>query len=154
MVLSNADTRPIEILMAEDNPADARLALEGFKYAVANHKITVIEDGEQVMEYLDRVRQDPDQKTPDLILLDLNMPKKTGHEVLAELKSDRELSLIPVIIFTASDAQGDVLLSYRLHASAYLTKPIDFGEFTKMVKSIDEFRLNFVKLPAATAHGS
>ena len=81
------------------------------------------------------------------------MPKKTGHEVLAELKSDRELSLIPVIIFTASDAQGDVQLSYRLHASAYLTKPIDFGEFTKLVKSIDEFWLNF-ELPAASAHGS
>lgn len=154
MVVKNAPTRPIEILLAEDNPADARLTLEGFKQAVGSHNITVIEDGQQVMEYLRRKCQYPDRTYPDLIILDLNMPKKTGHEVLAELMADTELSIIPVIIFTASDAQGDVLESYKLHASAYLTKPIDFDEFALMVKSIDDFWFNFAKLPALSSNAN
>jgi len=153
MVVNNAPTRPIEILLAEDNPADARLTLEGFKQAVGSHNITVIPDGQQVMEYLRRDCQTPAGTYPDLIILDLNMPKKTGHEVLAELKADAELSIIPVIIFTASDAQGDVLESYKLQASAYLTKPIDFDEFALMVRSIDEFWFNFAKLPAISSNG-
>ena len=154
MVLKNVPTRPIEILLAEDNPADARLTLEGFKQAVGSHNITVIEDGQQVMEHLRREGQNSGPMYPDLIILDLNMPKKTGHEVLAELKADAELSIIPVIIFTASDAQGDVLESYKLHASAYLTKPIDFDEFALMVQSIDEFWFNFAKLPTLSSYGN
>ncbi|MCH7738284.1 MAG: response regulator [Chloroflexi bacterium] len=147
------NTRPIEILLAEDNMADAKLTVEGFKDATVKHHITVLSDGQQVMDHLNRERQNPDRLLPDLIILDLNMPKKTGHEVLAELKADDELSMIPVLIFTASDAQADILEAYRLHASAYLTKPIDFGEFTRLVRSIDEFWFNFVKLPAAFIHG-
>ena len=143
----NMKTRPIEILLAEDNPADARLTLEGFNSTEAQHNITVLEDGQQVIDYLIRERQNRDKGYPDLIILDLNMPKKTGHEVLADLKSDEQWSMIPVIIFTASDAPNDILKAYRLQANAYLTKPIDFGEFTKLVRSIDEFWFNFVKLP-------
>ena len=147
-------TRPIEILLAEDNPADARLTLEGFNSTEAQHNITVLEDGQQVIDYLIRERQNRDKGYPDLIILDLNMPKKTGHEVLADLKSDEQWSMIPVIIFTASDAPNDILKAYRLQANAYLTKPIDFGEFTKLVKSIDEFWFNFVKLPTVFSNGN
>ena len=147
-------TRPIEILLAEDNPADARLTLEGFNSTEAQHNITVLEDGQQVIDYLIRERQNRDKGYPNLIILDLNMPKKTGHEVLAELKSDEQWSMIPVIIFTASDAPNDILKAYRLQANAYLTKPIDFGEFTKLVKSIDEFWFNFVKLPTVFSNGN
>ena len=147
-------TRPIEILLAEDNPADARLTLEGFNSTEAQHNITVLEDGQQVIDYLIRERQNRDKGYPDLIILDLNMPKKTGHEVLAELKSAEQWSMIPVIIFTASDAPNDILKAYRLQANAYLTKPIDFGEFTKIVRSIDEFWFNFVKLPTVFSNGN
>ena len=147
-------TRPIEILLAEDNPADARLTLEGFNSTEAQHNITVLEDGQQVIDYLIRERQNRDKGYPNLIILDLNMPKKTGHEVLADLKSDEQWSMIPVIIFTASDAPNDILKAYRLQANAYLTKPIDFGEFTKLVKSIDEFWFNFVKLPTVFSDGN
>ena len=150
----NMKTRPIEILLAEDNPADARLTLEGFNSTEAQHNITVLEDGQQVIDYLIRERQNRDKGYPDLIILDLNMPKKTGHEVLAELKSSEQWSMIPVIIFTASDAPNDILKAYRLQANAYLTKPIDFGEFTKLVRSIDEFWFNFVKLPTVFSNGN
>ena len=147
------NTRPIEILLAEDNPADAKLTVEGFKSATVAHNITVLNDGQQVLDHLNRKGQNTDCLLPDLIILDLNMPKKTGHEVLAELKSDAELSLIPVLIFTASDAESDILKAYSLQASAYLTKPIDFAEFTRLVRSIDEFWFNFVKFPAGIING-
>lgn len=154
MVLQNSNTRPIEILLAEDNPADARLTIEGFKSAVSLHNITVLEDGEQVMDYLVQERQNPHPVYPDILILDLNMPKKTGHEVLAELKADDALSVIPVIILTASEAQRDIIEAYKLHANAYLTKPIDFDDFTKLVKSIDEFWLTFVKLPVGLTNAN
>ena len=147
------NNRPIEILLAEDNPADAKLTVEGFRDAAVAHNITVLNDGQQVLDHLNRERQDLDCLLPDLIILDLNMPKKTGHEVLAELKSDAELSLIPVLILTASDSESDILKAYRLKANAYLTKPIDFAEFTRLVRSIDEFWFNFVKLPAGIING-
>ena len=145
--------KPIEILLAEDNPADARLTVEGFKDATVKHKMTVVEDGQQVLDYLRRQLSYADVCLPDLILLDLNMPKKNGHEVLLELKADEKLSVIPVIIFSASSAEGDILKSYRLHASAYVTKPIDLEEFISVVRSIDEFWFKFVKLPKVLSNG-
>ena len=154
MVLKSNDSKPIEILLAEDNPAEARLVLEGFKDAVAKHNITVLRDGQEVLDHLSRICQDSGDTFPDLIILDLNMPKKSGHEVLAYLKADKALSVIPVIIFTASDAPRDIRESYELHASAYLTKPIDFWEFKKLVRSLDEFWFNFVKLPTVLKNGN
>lgn len=148
------NSRPIEILLAEDNPADAVLTLEGFKEANLEHHITVVEDGQQVLDYLNGKRLNPETALPDLILLDLNMPKKDGHEVLLEIKSDTELRIIPVIIFTASDAERDILEAYKLQANAYLTKPIDLDEFIRLVKSMDEFWFNFVKLPTGFSKGN
>ena len=154
MALSYSQTRPINILLAEDNPADAMLTLEGFKSAEAVHNIVVFGDGQQVIDHLNQECRRSNASLSDMIILDLNMPKKSGHEVLAELKSNELLSIIPVIIFTASDAQRDIVESYRLHASAYLTKPIDFAEFIRLVKSIDEFWFNFVKFPEVGPHGN
>ena len=145
--------RPIEILLAEDNPADARLTIEGFKDAAVKHNMTVVEDGQQVLDYLDVRRHDPEASLPDLILLDLNMPKKSGLEVLSEVKSDLELRMIPIIILSASDSERDITEAYRLQANAYITKPIDLDEFTKLVRSVNEFWLNFVKLPRVSANG-
>lgn len=145
--------KPIEILLAEDNPADARLTVEGFKDAAINHNMAVVEDGQQVLDYLRRELPYTDVSIPDLILLDLNMPKKNGHEVLSEIKSDEELRIIPVIIFSASSAPSDVLKAYRLHASAYLTKPIDLDEFRDLVRSINDFWFKFVKLPKGVGNG-
>lgn len=148
----NLSVMPIEILLAEDNPADARLTVEGFKDASAKHNITVVENGQQVLDYLRRKLPYAHVSLPDLILLDLNMPKKNGHEVLSEIKSDEELSIIPVIIFSTSSAQCDILEAYRLQANAYITKPIDLDEFIKLVKSIDEFWFKFAKLPKAVSN--
>ena len=145
--------KPIEILLAEDNPADARLTVEGFKDAAVKHNMIVVEDGQQVLDYLRRKLPYADVSLPDLILLDLNMPKKTGHEVLSEIKSDEVLSVIPVIIFTASSAPSDILESYRLQANAYITKPIDLDEFIRLVRSMDDFWFKFVKLPGVFTNG-
>ena len=139
--------RPIEILLAEDNPADARLTIEGFKDAAVKHNMTVVEDGQQVLDYLDVRRHDPEASLPDLILLDLNMPKKDGREVLAEIKADQKLKRIPVLVFTISSSEKDILDSYDLHANAFITKPIDLDEFITVIKSLEDFWLSVVKLP-------
>lgn len=151
--LRNLSVEPIEILLADDNPADARLTAEGFKVAGLKHKITVVQDGQQVLDYLRRKLPYAHVSLPDLILLDLNMPKKNGHEVLSEVKSDNDLKMIPIIVFTASDAERDINESYRLQANAYITKPIDLDEFIRLVRSIDEFWFKFVKLPKAVSNG-
>ena len=141
--------QPIEILLVEDNPGDARLVLEGFKDAKVKNQITVIEDGVEALLYLRR--KDPYLKVafPDLILLDLNMPRKNGCEVLAEIKADKELKHIPVLVFTVSSAEKDILEAYNLQASAFITKPIDLDEFLKVINSLTEFWLTIVKLPKA-----
>ena len=139
--------KPIEILLAEDNPGDARLTVEGFKDAKVKNNITVVEDGIEALTYLRHEGPYANVALPDLILLDLNMPKKDGREVLAEIKADEKLRRIPVLIFTVSSAERDILEAYNLQASAFITKPIDLDEFITVVRSLEEFWLSIVKLP-------
>ncbi len=139
--------KPIEILLVEDNPGDVRLTVEGFKDAKVKNRITVVEDGVEALAYLRHEGPYANVALPDLILLDLNMPKKDGREVLAEIKADEKLRSIPVLVFTVSSADKDILAAYNLQASAFITKPIDVDEFITVVKSLEEFWLTIVKLP-------
>lgn len=139
--------KPIEILLAEDNPGDARLTVEGFKDAKVKNNITVVVDGVEALAYLRHEGPYANAVLPDLILLDLNMPKKDGREVLAEIKADEKLRRIPVLVFTISSAERDIFAAYNLQASAFITKPIDLDEFITVVKSLEEFWLTIVKLP-------
>jgi chemotaxis family two-component system response regulator Rcp1 len=139
--------KTIEILLVEDNPADIRLAQEAFKDAKVRNILHTVGDGVEAMAFLRRQGKYADVARPDLILLDLNLPKKDGREVLAEIKTDERLKLIPVVILTVSKDEEDILKTYNLHANCYITKPIDFEQFMKVVKSIEEFWLTIVKLP-------
>ena len=139
--------RAVEILLVEDNPGDVRLTLEAFKENKLHNHLHVVGDGEEAMAFLRRESQYADAPRPDLILLDLNLPKKDGREVLAELKGDPDLKRIPVVILTVSAAEEDVLRTYDLHANCYVTKPVDLDEFIKVVKTIEDFWLTIVKLP-------
>ena len=139
--------KPIEILLVEDNPGDvdlAREALENNKMRVTLH---VVGDGVRAMAFLRRTGEYAKAPRPDLVLLDLNLPKKDGREDLAEIKSDEDLKRIPVVILTTSKDEEDVLKTYNLHANCYITKPIDLNQFIKVVKSIEDFWLTIVKLP-------
>jgi two-component system, chemotaxis family, response regulator Rcp1 len=140
-------SKNIEILLVEDNPADIRLAQEAFKDAKVRNILYTVGDGVEAMAFLRRQGKYADAGRPDLILLDLNLPKKDGREVLAEIKTDEHLKLIPVVILTVSKDEEDILKTYNLHANCYITKPIDFDQFMKVVKSIEEFWLTIVKLP-------
>jgi len=140
-------SKNIEILLVEDNPADIRLAQEAFKDAKVHNILYTVGDGVEAMAFLRREGKYADVGRPDLILLDLNLPKKDGREVLAEIKADERLKLIPVVILTVSKDEEDILKTYKLHANCYITKPIDFEQFMKVVKSIEEFWLTIVKLP-------
>ena len=140
-------SKNIEILLVEDNPADIRLAQEAFKDAKVHNILYTVGDGVEAMAFLRREGKYADAVRPDLILLDLNLPKKDGREVLAEIKTDEHLKLIPVVILTVSKDEEDILKTYNLHANCYITKPIDFEQFMKVVKSIEEFWLTIVKLP-------
>ena len=139
--------KPIEILLVEDNPGDADLAREALADSKLNNNLSVVMDGEEAMAYLRRDGKYADAPRPDLVLLDLNLPKKDGREVLAEIKADGDLKRIPVVILTTSRAEEDVLKSYNLHANCYITKPIDLNQFLKVVKSIEDFWLSIVVLP-------
>ena len=140
--------RPIEILLVEDNPGDVRLTQEVFKDSKIRNRLHVARDGEEAMTFLRNGVNRGDGARIDLILLDLNLPKKDGREVLAEIKADDGLKHIPVIVLTVSSAEEDILRSYNLHANCYLTKPIEFDEFVRIVRSIEDFWLAIVKLPA------
>ena len=137
----------VEILLVEDNPGDVRLTQEVFRDSKLTNTLHVVNDGVEAMDFLHRRGKYADAVRPDLVLLDLNLPKKDGREVLAEMKSDDELKCIPVVIMTISEAEEDILKSYKLHANCYVTKPIDFAQFAKMVNSINNFWLSIVKLP-------
>ncbi len=139
--------KPIEILLVEDNPGDARLAQEALKSSKVCNNMRVVTDGVQAMDYL--LKKDPyaDMPRPDLILLDLNLPKKDGREVLAEIKSNENLKRIPVVVLTVSKAEEDIVKSYNLHANCYITKPIDLNQFLRVVRSIEDFWLSIVVLP-------
>ena len=145
--LDTTRIKPIEILLAEDNPGDARLTVEGFKDAKVKNNITIVEDGIEALAYLRHEGEHAKVQLPDLILLDLNMPKKDGREVLAEIKADERLRHIPVLVFTVSNAEKDIPTAYNLQANAFITKPIDLDEFIAVVKSLEQFWLTIVKLP-------
>jgi len=139
--------KPIEILLVEDNAADVRLTREAFDDAKVLNNLNVVGDGVEAMGYLRREGKYADATRPDLILLDLNMPRKDGREVLAEVKADPDLMRIPVVILTVSKAEEDVLKSYNLHANCYISKPVNLAQFLKVVESIESFWLTIVELP-------
>lgn len=140
--------RPIEILLVEDNPGDVELARVALADSKVTNRLRVVEDGESALDYMHRRGRFSGAPRPDLVLLDLNLPKKDGREVLAELKSDPNLKRIPVVILTTSSAEEDILRTYNLHANCYITKPLDFKQFHKVIKSIENFWLSIVVLPA------
>lgn len=141
--------RPIEILLVEDNPGDVRLTQEALKEGKVRNRLHVVGDGVEAMAFLRHEGRYADAVRPDLVLLDLNLPRKDGREVLAEIKQDDALKLIPVVVLTTSSAEEDVLRSYNLHANCYIVKPVDLDQFCRAVKSIDEFWLTVVKLPGS-----
>lgn len=138
--------RPIEILLVEDNAGDVRLTREALKDAKVLNTLHVARDGEEATEFLFRKGKHADAPRPDIIILDLNLPRKDGREVLAEIKADKELKRIPVVILTTSKSEEDVLKSYNLHANCYVTKPLDLDHFIGVVKSIEDFWFTVVKL--------
>jgi chemotaxis family two-component system response regulator Rcp1 len=139
--------RPVKILLVEDNPGDARLTLEAFKERKMINHFAVIGDGVEALSYLRRQGRYGDAETPDLILLDLNLPKMDGRQVLAEIKSDERLRKIPVVVLTTSASQDDVSQAYSNYANCYITKPVDLDQFMKVVQSIENFWFSLVKLP-------
>jgi len=142
------NARPINILMVEDNPMDVRLTLEAFKESKILNDMTVLGDGEEAMKFLHREGKYTDARRPDLILLDLNLPKMDGIEVLAEIKTDENLKCIPVVVMTTSKSEEDVIKSYDHHANCFITKPVSLDGFTTVIQSIDNFWLTIVTLPS------
>jgi CheY-like chemotaxis protein len=143
--------RPIDILLAEDNPGDVDLTLDSFEQLDVPNRLHVVSDGVEALAF---VRQEGTYQAaprPDLILLDLNLPRKDGREVLADLKEDDRYKTIPIVVLSSSEAEADILTSYALHANCYLTKPLDLGGFTKIVRGIESFWLGLVKLPPKEA---
>lgn len=140
-------SEPIEILMVEDNPSDVRLTVEAFKDAKVFNNMSVAKDGEEAMAFLRKEGKFSDAPRPDLILLDLNLPKKNGREVLEEIKNDSSLKRIPVVILTTSEDEKDILRAYDLHVNAYIKKPVDLDQFIKIVEAVEDFWLSVVKLP-------
>ncbi|MEO8393067.1 MAG: response regulator [Chloroflexota bacterium] len=141
-------TRSIEILLVEDNPGDVRLTIEGLNEGKVNHHLSVARDGLEALAYLHREAPFTEAVRPDVILLDLNLPKKNGHEVLAEIKADPALKRIPVVVLTTSKADEDIMHSYDLHANCYIPKPVDLEQFMAVVQAIETFWLTIVKLPS------
>ncbi len=139
--------RPIEILMVEDSPSDAQLTIEALHAAKIANRLSHVEDGVEALRFLRRQGPYANAPRPDLILLDLNLPRKDGREVLDELKRDPDLKIIPVVVLTTSRSEQDVLRSYQLHANCYITKPVDFTQFMKVVQAIESFWLTVVTLP-------
>ena len=139
--------KTVDILLVEDNQGDIRLVREAFKDVKLHNRLFVAEDGVEALAFLRKEGKYSDVPKPDIILLDLNLPRKDGREVLSEIKEDPDLKRIPVVVMTTSTAESDVMKSYDLHANCYITKPVDFDQFIKVVKSIDNFWLNIVTLP-------
>ena len=136
-----------EILLVEDNPGDILLTIEAFKECRHEHNIFAVKDGVEALKYLRREEKYKDSIAPDIILLDLNLPRKDGREVLAEIKTDEKLKSIPVIILSTSKSEKDILMSYELKANCYITKPVELENFIKVITSIEKFWFNTVKLP-------
>lgn len=142
--------RPIQILLVEDSPSDVKLTLTALKRAKVANRVSHVEDGVQAMEFLHKKGAYTTAPRPDLVLLDLNLPRKDGREVLQEMKNDPSLALIPVVVLTTSQAEQDIMRSYQLHANCYVTKPVNFERFLEIVQSIENFWLTVVELPSKT----
>ncbi len=139
--------RPVDILLVEDNPGDVRLTKEALRDAKVLNQIHVAKDGVEAMEFLNREGSFKEAPAPDLILLDLNLPRKDGREVLADIKKDPRLKRIPVVVLTTSKSDEDIVKSYNLHANCYITKPVDLNRFIEIIHSLEEFWFSIVKLP-------
>ena len=137
----------VDVLLVEDDPGDILMTREAFQHHKIQNKLHVVTDGEQALQFLRQTGEYTGAPRPDLILLDLNLPRRSGHEVLAELKEDPKLRIIPVVILTTSQAEEDILRSYSLHANAYVSKPVDFERFMDVIRQIDNFFVTVVKLP-------
>ena len=145
--MTQLDAQPIEVLLVEDDPGDVLMTREAFQEHKLRNSLHVVNNGADAMLFLRKEGEYADSPTPDLILLDLNLPRMDGREVLAAIKADDALRRIPVVVLTTSDAEGDVLRSYNLHANAYVAKPVDFEQFVQVVRQVDEFFLTVVRLP-------
>lgn len=143
--------KPVDILLVEDSPGDVMLIEEFLSDSELRHRLHVVSDGEQAMEFVRQQGGHAGAPRPDLVLLDLNLPKKGGTEVLREIKSDPDLKSIPVIVLTSSQSEEDVVKSYELHANAYIQKPVDFHQFVKVMRAIEDFWFTIVKLPPPRA---
>jgi CheY-like chemotaxis protein len=146
-VSATPPTKPVEILLVEDDPGDVLMTTEALEESKLLHTLRVINDGEEAVRFLRREAPYEDVGRPDLVLLDLNLPRLDGREVLSMIKADPELRSIPCVVLTTSDAEDDVTRSYDLHANAYVTKPVDFSAFTRVVRQIDDFFFTIVRLP-------
>jgi chemotaxis family two-component system response regulator Rcp1 len=153
IMVSEIVVHPIEILLVDDNPGDARLAREALQDAKVRNHLHWVDNGEEAMVFLRKEGKHARVPRPDLILLDLNLPGKDGREVLAEIKGDADLKRIPVVILTVSNDEKDVMKTYNLHANCFITKPIDLNQFIKVVKSIEDFWLTVVRLPPGESSG-
>ena len=142
--------RAINILLVEDNPGDVRLTIEALKEGKIRNALNVVSDGEEALEYLHKRGKHAGALTPDIILLDLNLPRKDGREVLQEIKRHETLRRIPIVVLTTSSAEEDILKSYDLHVNCYITKPVDMNQFIEVVKAIDHFWFSVVTLPNRT----
>jgi len=145
--MTESATAPIDVLLVEDDPGDVLMTREAFEENKVANRLAVVSDGVAAMAYLRREGEYADVPRPDLVLLDLNLPRMDGREVLAAMKSDADLRHIPVVVLTTSEAEEDVLRSYSLHANAYVTKPVDFSRFIEVVRQIDDFFVTVVRLP-------
>ena len=151
--MNRGEGRPIEILLVEDSPSDTELTMEALRdFKVHNH-VSTVEDGVVALEFLRRQGDYAQAPRPDLIMLDLNLPRKDGREVLAEIKADPDLKSIPVVVLTTSRADQDIIRAYQLNANCYITKPVDFNQFLEVVRSIESFWLFVVTLPPANQGG-
>jgi CheY-like chemotaxis protein len=151
MTASSEPGEPIEVLLVEDDPGDVLLIEEAFEFNKVRNSLSVVSDGVEALAFVRNEGAYADAPRPGLILLDLNLPRKDGREVLADIKTDPALRSIPVVVLTTSKAEEDVLRSYDLHANAYVTKPVDFDRFIEVVRQIDEFFVSVVRLPGAAA---
>jgi chemotaxis family two-component system response regulator Rcp1 len=147
LAIEDVQVQPAEILLVEDNPGDVRLVQEALRESKIINQLHAVSDGKEALAFLRRQGSYANARRPDLILLDLNLPRKDGREVLSEIKADPDLRRIPVVIVTSSKAEDDVLKSYNHHANCYITKPLDLEKFIEVVKAIQDFWISIVKLP-------
>ncbi|MBN1568144.1 MAG: response regulator [Acidobacteria bacterium] len=150
--MDSHNSHAIEILLVEDNPGDVELTREALETAKISNRLHVVEDGSDATDFLFRRGKYSDAPEPDIVLLDLNLPVKDGRQVLSEIKADPELAKIPIVVLTTSQADEDILRAYQLHANCYITKPVDFNQFLRIVNAIEEFWLSIVKLPKKRVH--